>query len=165
MDSQRIVYTEAQLSGLLRDAPSKRYLSTDGLPAWNVLFRAEPSPYVLTAGDPVTSYVIVGRTLADLLIGLDQDSGEVVGIDGDEEYRNRAWHVNADVEKFVASAEEFDARVPFYTGEFTNEKVEESAAALTSRLTEIDPTAFREDPGFWQGLTFDVALGDYSGDV
>jgi len=163
MNSQRVIYAEAQLSGLLRDAISRRYLSSDGLPARNMLFRAEPSPYVLAAGDPAASYVIVGRTSAQLFIGLHQDSGEVVAIDSDELYRNRAWHVNADIAKFVASVTEFDARVPFYTGEFTNEKVEESAASLTSKLLEIDPTAFREDPGFWQGLTSDVAVGDYSG--
>jgi hypothetical protein len=165
MNSQRTVYTEAQLSGLVRDAASRRYLSTSGLPARSVLFRAEPSPYVVTADDPASSYMIVGRVPPQLLIGLNRDSGEVVAIDENAESRNRAWHVNADMEKFVASVEEFDARVPFYTGEFTNEKVEESAAALTTRLIEIDPTALSEEPGFWQGLTFDVALGDYSGDV
>jgi hypothetical protein len=70
--------------------------------------------------------------------------------------------VNADLERFVTSVEEFDARAPFYEGHITAEQLEESALALRSRLAEIDPTSLREEDGFWDTLIFDVGLGDYS---
>lgn len=157
MNSDRIVYTEAQLTGLVRHAASRRCLSTRGLPARNVLFRAEQSPRTLTLAD---RYVIIGQTSAGLLIGLGPDSGEVVAINRDDD--DRPWHANADIDKFISSIEEFDDRAPFYSGSLTTDQLEDSAMALRSTLAEIDPTSVSDEGGFWDSLVFDVGLGDYS---
>jgi len=166
MNAHRRLYTDAQLTGLVNHGASRRYLTTRGLPAQNALFQAASSPHALSSPSaldvtgPPTSYVIIGWTLAGLLIGLDADSGEVVAID--HQLGDRAEHANADLQSFVSSIEEFDERVPFYEAPLTAEQLEQSALALRSRLAEIDATSVSAEGGFWDSLVFDVGLGDYS---
>lgn len=161
-----MVYTDGQLTGLVSHAASRHYLTTRGLPAQNVLFQAASSPHTMASPSaldvtgPPTYYVIIGWTLAGLLIGLDADSGEVVAID--HQLGDRAEHANADLESFVRSIEEFADRAPFYEGTITAEQLEQSALALRSRLAEIDATSVSAEGGFWDSLVFDVGLGDYS---
>src|SRR6185437_16790452 len=106
--SSRIVYPQAQIAELISDEVSRRYLCLEGLPARNVLFLPERSPRPIKIGQPSVPYVDIGRTTTGTIIGLHPATGEVVAIY--EPVSGKAWHANANLEKFVSSIQEFDDR-------------------------------------------------------
>ena len=88
---------------------------------------------------------------------IDRDSGEIML--WDEEIGNLVY-VNASPREFGTSVTVFEEAA---TGS-SQDEAEEIAARLRVELSAIDPTALRDETGFWQSLLMDVAIGDYAAD-
>lgn len=143
----------------LADAAARSYLTTVGLTREHPLFSAR-------GPDEVTVDDRGGRTLLCLgevnphhqRLCVDAGTGEVVSL----LLSGGISHLNDSVAQFARSLEAFSARFPFYAENAELEEREEAADELRDTLLEIDPSALREDPGYWYGILHDVAMGDYS---
>jgi hypothetical protein len=157
---ERVTYSEDLLRDLLEEGSGKEYLVHYGLPATNIIFSATDAPYILEAGEPSRSCLVIGWSTAPMLVGIDRRTGQVVVINN--RVRQRFWHANSGVRNFVASIEEFDRKYPVGGYNPTTERLRADAQSLRAKLLEIDATSFSEEGGFWPTLLTDVVLGDYT---
>lgn len=156
-------FEESSLSSV-RHAEARGFLTDVGLPRDHLLFSALPTPVPRTgvgADGSARSLLAVGRGADDDTFCVDPHSGAFVYLSGHD---GSVWHVNASPSAFLECLREFDAGFPYGDADSEGDEHEESAARLTEALGAVDPSAFREDPGFWYSLMHDVAIGDYAAD-
>jgi hypothetical protein len=152
-------YAESVLAPL-EDSRAKAYLQAQGLPDEHLLFAAyAPAEVSVKESGGGRRWLCVGSLGDGRHLGVDLQTGEAADIDEDA---GETWHVNADVEKFAATLVAFERMFPFYPADNDMERKERAAEALRALILEIDPTAFDEDPGYWNTVVFDVANGDYA---
>ncbi|MFF4588043.1 SUKH-4 family immunity protein [Streptomyces sp. NPDC001388] len=79
-----------------------------------------------------------------------------------EAYASTEFHVSDSPQSFVRCLEEFERATSGASGDADPDEWTEIAESLERAIMAIDPSALREDPGFWHSLLFDVANGDYA---
>jgi hypothetical protein len=145
----------------VEDRAAREFLTTVGLPASVILFTADETE----AGGPE------GGGAADreaIRIGygvegegsyyVDCATGAVLYI---EEHAYSEFHVSDSPQSFARCLEAFERATSGTTIDTAPEEWTEIAESLERTIAEIDPSALREDPGFWHSLLFDVSSGDY----
>jgi hypothetical protein len=142
----------------LRSDEARSYLARVGLPEQTLLvvYRDPASVTVITAANR-RKMLVLGSTGADAL-GLDVETAEVVAV---SDIDLSVWHVSQSVESFAGLIEAFTSMYPFDSDPGDPARFEVAAREFQARLSVIDPSAFSEDPGFWNGLLMDIAIGDY----
>jgi len=138
----------------VRIADANDFLVTTGLPEESSIFIAAEGGERSVDGRDLLQVSEVENGGAYFI---DRDSGEIMLWDG--EIGNLVY-VNASPRQFGASATLFEEA----TAESSLDEAEEIAARLRVELDAIDPTALRDETGFWQSLLMDVAIGDYAED-
>ncbi|WP_224277942.1 SUKH-4 family immunity protein [Streptomyces sp. LS1784] len=146
----------------VRNSAARDYLSSVGLPVEHVLFSAAED-----AGGGVES--AGGRSLLELGFGGDGDDAYCIDCEtGEVFYRGSGdpslYFVNSSPQKLSEFLSVFEFEVARSTVEDDLETLEELADLLGRSFGEIDPSALRDDPGFWRSILFDVAIGDYVDD-
>ena len=150
-------YSDLEVSALA-DPAAREWLKVRGLPREHLLFGAleHIEPLVSASGATRLRLGEVGEH-DDLVV--DTATGEVIDISADD---GREWHVNDSVGQFAVALATFTAANPFYPFGADLDVREAAADRLRTEILRTDPTALREDPGFWNSILFDVAAGDYS---
>lgn len=151
----------------VRDRAASEFLSTVGLPAESRLFTAEEASASQDHDRIVTRRaVFVGFEAGDAAVGpasyyVDCETGSVSYVTADG---LASFHVSDSPRAFAACLEVFDKGISEALAEVKSEPEdwEEVAESLQKAIEVVDPSALREDPGFWHSLLFDVANGDYS---
>lgn len=136
----------------VRAEDARVFLSATGLPERSSIFVAAEG----------TGHSVEGRELLqvsevenDGSYAIDCDSGEILFWDGEIENLS---YVNASAQQFGTSVTTFEEA----TAGSTMDEAEEISARLAVELAEIDPTALRDENGFWQSLLNDVLIGVYA---
>ncbi|MFE3942752.1 SUKH-4 family immunity protein [Streptomyces sp. NPDC059118] len=147
----------------VRNSAARDYLSSVGLPVEHVLFSASEA----AGGGGVEK--VEGRDLLKLGSGGDGDDAYCVDSEtGEVFYRSSGdpslFSVNSSPQKLSECLRVFELETARSAGEGEPETLEELADLLGRSIGEIDPSALRDDPGFWRSILFDVAIGDYVDD-
>lgn len=138
------------------NGPARQFLTEQGLPDTEVLVDVYASDAVHVEEAAGRRFLMVARSTETEQTGIDLDTAEVVAVNS---VNGAVQHVNRDVQKFAAALAHFDEGYPFYPFAADSEVLEAAAASLRDELLRIDSTCLDEDPGYWNGILFDVALG------
>jgi hypothetical protein len=154
-------YPEATVAEV-HDDDARSFLVEQGVPTDHLLFRAnDPSEVFRIESNDGRIWVCIGSVGESEHLCVDARTGSVAGINPDT---GDVWHVNSSVRAFAQSLAVFADGYPFYPPDNDAEQQEQAAERLRRTLLNIDATALREDPGFWNTILFDVANGDYTDD-
>ncbi|WP_330348708.1 SUKH-4 family immunity protein [Streptomyces sp. NBC_00582] len=77
-------------------------------------------------------------------------------------YAFTEFHVSESPQSFVRCLEEFERATSGAPRDADPDEWTRIAESLERTIAATDPSALREDPGFWHSLLFDVASGDYA---
>ncbi|ACU75788.1 hypothetical protein Caci_6957 [Catenulispora acidiphila DSM 44928] len=138
----------------VRAADARDYLVTTGLPEQSSIFVAAEGGE-LSAGGRDLLQVSDAENGGSYFI--DRDSGEIMLWDGE---LGNLVYVNASPRQFGESVAIFEEA----TAGSSQDEAEEIAARLRVELETLDPSALRDETGFWQSLLMDVSIGDYADD-
>ncbi|MFJ8113152.1 SUKH-4 family immunity protein [Streptomyces sp. NPDC096132] len=139
-------------------------MASVGLPASFILFTADETETggPEGGGAPVREAVRIGYgTEGEGAYYVDCATGT---IDYIEEHTFSVLHVSDSPRSFARCLAAFEGATSGTTLDTSPEEWTDIAESLERTIAEIDPSALREDPGFWHSLLFDVSSGDYVGE-
>lgn len=145
----------------VQDLAARDFLVNVGLPIDHVLFSALEAPLEERVEE------VGGRRLLRVGSGSqdDEDTYCVDCANGEVVYLSRFdmsdSHVSASPRQFAECLLAFESEISSAASESDPELLEALSERVARRISDIDPSSLREDPGFWGSILFDVANGDY----
>jgi hypothetical protein len=158
----RVLRYSAEYVKVVADTAARDFLTVVGLPAVPGVFTPAQSPSDRVFADEAAGALL---RVSDGIegggfFGVSCLHGEVIYV---AEFNSRRFYVNSSPELFARCLEAFQQYTMRCTDAGDHAGFEEISNSLGGVIDGIDPSARRDDPGFWHSLLFDVANGDYRG--
>jgi SUKH-4 immunity protein len=145
---------------IVADTAARDFLVGVGLPAVPGVFAPAEPPSDRAFGNEATGVLlrIDDGTEGGGFFGVGCLHGEIIYV---AEFNSRRFYVNSSPELFARCLEAFHDHVLRCPDAGDRTELEGISDSLSKIIEGIDPSAMRDDPGFWHSLLFDVANGDY----
>jgi hypothetical protein len=147
---------------IVADTAARDFLVSVGLPAVPGVFApAEPASDRAVGDEPTGVLLrIDDGTEGGGFFGVGRLRGEIIYV---AEFNSERFYVNSSPELFARCLDAFQDHILRCADAGDRTELEAISDSLGKVIQGIDPSAMRDDPGFWRSLLFDVANGDYSG--
>jgi hypothetical protein len=147
---------------IVADPAARDFLVSVGLPAVPGVFAPAEPASGCAFGDEATGVLlrIDDGTEGGGFFGVGRLHGEIIYV---AEFNSKRFYVNSSPELFARCLEAFQGHILRCPDAGDCRELDGISDSLGKVIEGIDPSAMRDDPGFWRSLLFDVANGDYRG--